>query len=123
MNKIRALIIICLFIGGCGSHYYHDEANSYVPAIKEILASSNKCESINKCPLVFVSGGAWVIGGKPFGGVNISIYEVSETIVVSKILNSVVSNHQNHTDVKTTTKIYSSAHQTDPEVLVAELKL
>ena len=123
MNKIIALIIITLFISGCGSHYYHDEAVSYVPAIKEILTSSNKCEAISKCSLVFVSGGAWVIGGMPFGGVNISVYKVHEPIVISKILSTIVNNHQNHPDVKTTIKIYSSAHQADQEVLVAELTL
>tara|TARA_R110002049_G_scaffold241602_1_gene415388 strand:- start:990 stop:1409 length:420 start_codon:yes stop_codon:yes gene_type:complete len=123
VNKIIALIIITLFIGGCGSHYYHDKVVSYVPGIIEILTSSNKCESSNKCPLVFVSGEAWVIGGKPFGGVNISVYKVFEPTVISKILTSIINNHQNHPEVKTTIKIYSSAHQADQEVLVAKLTL
>ncbi|MFT6915152.1 MAG: hypothetical protein ACJAWL_001455 [Motiliproteus sp.] len=115
--------MIALSIGGCGSHYYHDEAVSYVPAIQYILTSSNKCESTNKCSLVFVSGETWVVGGKRFGGVNISVYKVSEPVIISRILTSIVNNHQNHPDVKTKIKIYSSPHQADQEVLVAELIL
>ena len=91
MNKILVLFVITLSLSGCGSHYYHDEAVSYVPAIKEVLVSSNKCKADTNCPLVFVSGAAWIIGDKPFGGVNISVYKVFEPNVVSSILTSIVN--------------------------------
>jgi len=115
--------LIVFFVTGCGSHYYYDEAVSYIPEIKEILVASQKCKADSDCSLAFSTGEAFVIAGKPFGGVSISIYEVSEVGIISKLLEASIRNHQNHPEIETTVKIYSSAHRSDKEVLVADLKL
>ncbi|MDX5297815.1 MAG: hypothetical protein LPK85_02570, partial [Gammaproteobacteria bacterium] len=77
----------------------------------------------DRCNLAFISGGAWVIGDTPYGGVNVSIYEQQETTVVSELLAFCASNHKHHPMIKTTVRIFSSAHIAENEVLVAELEL
>jgi len=117
------MLTLAALLSGCNSHYYHEEANSYVTEIKQLLVSYSKCHEVKKCPLIFVSGGAWVIADKPYGGVKISVYEVNNPEIIAKILSFSINNHAKHQEVKTTIKIYSTPHLSENESIVAELNL
>jgi hypothetical protein len=123
VNKLILMFTIAALLVGCNSHYYHEEATSYVTEIKQLLVFYSKCQDLNKCPLIFVSGGAWVIADKPYGGVKISVYEVNELEIIAKILSLSINNHAKHQEVKTTVQIYSTPHLSKDESIVAELNL
>ena len=124
MYKFLISFTLLAFLSGCSSHYYYDEARSYSDGITEVLVSNKKCESTQKCKLLFWSSGALVFNSMPFyGGVNISIYEVSEPSIVASIISFCIKNHENHQGVKTTVKIYSTPHLSDDENIIAELNL
>ncbi len=123
MYRLLISFLLTVSISGCNSHYYNEDAISYAPEIKKILVSNHKCKSIEKCNLMFLESGAWIIAGRPYGGVYITIYEINEPEIITSILTFITYNHAKHKEVKTTVKIYSTPHLAKSENIVAELIL
>ena len=110
----RYFLIICfaVLLGGCSSHAYYDEAMLYMAETTRVLIEEGVCQNKADCSkkeMVFWTAGGWEIGSIKGGGVTITVYNVSSTVVAGKIIQSLKSLHTSIPTVPVTVTIFANA--------------
>lgn len=123
----RALLttVVSLFLAGCDSHAYYEEAKLYVSEAQQVLRDAQVCEKRVPCSvndLVKFEAGAWTIGPLTYGGVYINVYEVQDRAVAEEIILRFREKHKTTPDVPVHVRVYGSKHG-KPKQLTAEGKM
>jgi len=122
MKQILTIVFAASLLLGCSSHAYYDEAQIFLGDVQKILISNGMCDSKQDCSnkqLVKFEAGGWSFGPWSGGGVNISVYQITEGAIVQALHSSFSSRRTEMPDVPIYLHAYSTKHG-EPKVILAE---
>jgi hypothetical protein len=119
------VFVVSIFLTGCNSQAYNEEARIYVLEAQQVLKDEQWCSKRASCSandLVKFEAGRWQLGPIKHGGVYINVYQVDDSSVSGKIIARVREKQKGMPGVSVHVKVYASKHN-EPKRLTAEAKI
>lgn len=116
LTTIALLAPLCFFFGLWsmgGSHTYHSQALAYMDSAQKVLMAHGLCRDKNDCVqrhLLFGTGGAIRLGPYEWGGVQLSVYEVSSAEVVGDLVKALGDTYKGLKGPAVTLRVYQTRH-------------